>query len=87
MLSKESTVGEVLENHPKRAHFDDLVMNPKKTWFGHAGPWRSVLGAQDRVILRRHIRKFFPDIAAIWNLDELDFSQLSNLIQGARVSS
>lgn len=83
-LTAESSVGEILMHHPKREHFDDIVMNPEKTWFGHAGPWRSVLSAQDRVILRRHIREHFPDVARIWNLHELDFDQLSGLITQQR---
>lgn len=86
MLTAQSTVGEVLENHPKREHFDDIVMNPGKTWFGHAGPWAHVLKAQDNVILRRHIRQFFPDVARIWKIEDLEFPQLCALINVARAS-
>ena len=84
-LTAQSTVNQVLIYHPLRGHYDHITMNQDSTWFGAAGPWRHVLGAQDRVILRRHIRKFFPDVARIWKINELDYQQLASLITtGAR---
>lgn len=86
-LTAKSSPGEVLMYHPKREHFDEIVINPRKTWFGAAGPWAHVLGAQDRVLLRRHIREFFPDVAAICKIEELGECQLASLINIARLDS
>lgn len=83
-LTAQSSAGEVLMHHPLREHYDDIVMNPHKTWFGAAGPWEHVLPAQDRVILRRHISKFFPDLAALVDLRGMGFEQLSCLIEEIR---
>lgn len=83
-LNARSTFGEVLLHHPKRAHYDAITLDPSQTWFGHAGPWRHADGAQDRVIMRRHIREFFPDFAALVHLSEFDFEQLKAAITRLR---
>lgn len=83
-IDARSTFGAVIMHHPKREHYDDIVMNPSQTWFGHAGPWGHVLGAQDRVIMRHHIREYFPDFAAIVKLEEFDGEQLGAAIERLR---
>jgi len=82
-LTANATPDQVLMHHPRREHYDDIIMNPRKTWFGFAGP-SGVLDAQDRVLMRRHIREFFPDFAAIVKVTELDFSQLWAAIERLR---
>lgn len=86
-LTASSTPEEVIMYHPLREHYDDIILNPKKTWFGHAGPWTYVLPAQDSVILRRHIRKHFPDVAAIFRINEFSYDQLVCLIENQRTRS
>lgn len=79
-LTYKSTVGEILFYHPLREKFDNIILEPKNTWFGCAGPWRHVYHCQENVILRRHIRKFWPDFAAIVCLSDMNRSQLESTI-------
>lgn len=77
-LTARSTSGEVLMHHPRREHYDRIVLNLDKTWFGMAGPIS--IDAQDRVILRRHLREHYPELARIIRLADLDFDQLTALV-------
>ena len=81
-VTAQSSPDQVLVYHPLRDHYDDLILNPHKTWFGAAGPMND--SAQDRVILRRHIRQYWPNVAKSVDLKSMALGQLAVLINELR---
>ena len=74
-LSKYSTPAEVVKHHPKMVEFEDQVSTeiPKlKT-----GP----NACFERVVMRRHLREFFPGFCSIIEVQDLDHDQLVSAIR------
>lgn len=67
-------------HHPKRDEYDQMMLDPKHKPVNPAGHWDQ-LGAQDRCILRRHIREHFKDYAKIADISNMDVQQLSHVIE------
>lgn len=76
-LTEKSCVSDVLQFHPKRDHFDSIIMSGKPL----VSLARDIFAAQDRVILRHHIRKFWPDFARIVKTTEMDSIQLRSTVK------
>jgi len=77
-LTRYSSPAEVIMHHPKReewdAKWDDPWYKPINTSCTGMEP------AQDNVVMRRHLREFYPDFCQIVKVTELNREQLMSAI-------
>jgi len=66
-------------HHPKTIEYEEMMLDSRHRFVNPAGHWDQI-GAQERVVLRRHLREFYPKFAANNDLREYDKFELSTII-------
>lgn len=73
-------------HHPKMSEYEEKILDPNWRPVIPGGHW-DTYNAQERVVMRRHIRKFFPGFSDIIKLEELDHDQLTSTIHRLSIES
>jgi len=74
-LTPQSTAGEVILYHPKMVEYENKILDPNYRPGIPGGHW-DAYNAQERVVMRRHLRQFFPAFCNIVDISKLDHEQL-----------